>query len=241
MVPATVVVLKDLPKADEPASDVGTTVVSVLKLTAVCASVGAVMYLETWATVSLARAVAVALGLSPELVKWGVVGVAVAQVVAYASSPWKLRRSGTYAAKTRAEGDALWKASAPLAALPTGFKTAGQALWWGLPGAFVFGPTMQRMSWTGKTLFNKDAVQMLEFRAVNGVPVGFKYGIPVVGSARCVASTLNGVESIAFAYRFLPIVDNLRRLDDETLIGRMQVGNINVLYFTLKEGRAKAK
>jgi len=74
---------------------------------------------------------------------------------------------------------------------------------------------------------------MLEFASVNKIPTP-KFSLGPISNATLQMSTVGGIKSMALCYSYLPIVDHLRRLDEETLIGRMHIGSIKILYFTLK-------
>ncbi|GMI37505.1 hypothetical protein TeGR_g5845 [Tetraparma gracilis] len=89
------------------------------------------------------------------------------------------------------------------------------------------------MKWVGKTVHSQDLVSMLEFGAVNCVPLP-TFTLGPVSTATVVRTDVDGKESLALAYNYLPIVDHIRRLDKDTIIGKMMIGKVTVLYFTLK-------
>ena len=78
-------------------------------------------------------------------------------------------------------------------------------------------------------------MKMLQFRAVNFVPLFHKFTLPVLGDAVLdTADRFEGKTSAAFRYKYVPVVDHLRQLDETTLIGKMTVGSYTIIYFTLR-------
>ena len=76
---------------------------------------------------------------------------------------------------------------------------------------------------------------MLQFRAVNFVPLFHTFTLPVLGDAVLNrADRFEGKTSMAFCYKYVPVVDHLRQLDETTLIGKMTVGSSTIIYFTLR-------
>jgi len=99
---------------------------------------------------------------------------------------------------------------------------------------------MFKMGWAGKTITSDStAISMLEFSSINLLPVP-KFGLVPLATATLINGTVDGVSSLALAYNYLPIVDHLRRLDETTIIGKMMIGNVHILYFTLYEREKKA-
>ena len=75
---------------------------------------------------------------------------------------------------------------------------------------------------------------MLQFKAINLVPTYWIFTLPLLGDAVLDKSDkFEGKTSMAFCYKYLPIVDHLRKLDDKTLIGKMKIGGYTIIYFTL--------
>ena len=90
------------------------------------------------------------------------------------------------------------------------------------------------MQWAGKTVFGKDLVKMLEFKAFNRIPTP-KFPLPILGDAFLGGDIdYEGKTSMAFCYKYLPIVDHIRQLDERTIIGKMTIGTLTIIYFTLK-------
>ena len=75
---------------------------------------------------------------------------------------------------------------------------------------------------------------MLQFRAINLVPLLFTFTLPVLGDAVLRRSErFEGKTSMAFCYKYVPVVDHLRQLHSSMLIGKMTVGSYTIIYFTL--------
>ena len=128
--------------------------------------------------------------------------------------------------------EAKWRQAKSITVLPTGFYPARQVVWWDLLGMFIFAPAIWKMQWAGKTIFGENLVHMLEFKAVNRIPTP-KFAAPILGNAFVGKEDFEGKTSMAFCYKFLPIIDHLRKLDDQTIIGKMTIGTVTVIYFTL--------
>jgi hypothetical protein len=85
----------------------------------------------------------------------------------------------------------------------------------------------------GKTVVSASEVSVLEFAAFNKIPI-MKYSLGFPGSADIKRSVVDGKKSMTFCYKYLPVVDHLRRIDQRTIVGKMMIGNITLFYFTLK-------
>ena len=91
---------------------------------------------------------------------------------------------------------------------------------------------LERTFWNVSNLPNQ--VRMLQFKAINLVPTYWIFTLPLLGDAVLDKSDkFEGKTSMAFCYKYLPIVDHLRKLDDKTLIGKMKIGSYTIIYFTL--------
>ena len=204
---------------------------SLIKVILFTSLVGLVMFLETWATLALGQYIAMIAGVKNiEFVKYIIY---IWQLLSYILSPMLCSNSGKVAEDCIYESaENKWKQAKPVTTLYPDFYPAGKVLWWGLSGMVIFAPAIWKMQWAGKTIFNKDLVHMLEFSAVNRIPTP-KFPLPMLGNAFLGRDDYEGKVSMAFCYKYLPIVDHLRQIDDETLIGKMTIGNITVIYFTL--------
>ena len=153
--------------------------------------------------------------------------------MSYILSPMLCRNSGKVDPICEYEAtERKWRKSKPVTILEKGFYPADQVLWWGSLGMFIFAPAIWKMQWAGKTIFGQDLVHMLEFKAINKIPTP-KFALPVLGNAFIGKDDFEGKISMAFCYKFLPIVDHLRKLDDHTIIGKMTIGTVTIIYFTL--------
>lgn len=226
-------------------TDTYTTLFSMFKTGLALAGVGITMLLETFVTLKIVdKALAAAKHASPphgigflephlqcsvshlSIYAW--------QVLSYLVSPLMLRLDGrAWSDRDSDKAVKRWDDASPIQSLPVAVYDGGRALAWGIPGKFFFAPCMWKMAWAGKTVYSAERVSMLEFRAINKIPVmRFSLGIP--GSAVIKRSVVDGKESMAFCYKYLPIVDHLRRADDKTIVGKMMIGNVCILYFELK-------
>jgi hypothetical protein len=238
------ITLSSLPAVTPPSSF--STAGSVVKTGLGLAVVAASYVLETYGTLKLADKVGALLGykssphglsfLKPYLqcsrlqllvYTW--------QLLSFVLAPALLRLDGrAWPDSDSAKAAKVWSDATPLRSLPAVSYDGGQALAWGLIGKFFFAPAIWKMAWAGKTVYAADSVSMLEFRELNKVPVGVRYSLWPLGKAAVRRSVVDGKESMAFCYQFMPVVDHLRRVDANTIVGKMMIGNICVLYFTLK-------
>jgi hypothetical protein len=212
------------------------TTKSVAKTTLALMGVGVISVLEALATLAALQYVADiafpgASNDSKEKLKMGVFAYS---LVSSLASPWLLRMTNrAYGDSRRDEVDKMWDNARPMKDIRSGFMKGGQALSWGVSGKMFFAPAMFKMSWSGKTIRTAADVSMLEFEAINNIPTP-KFNLNPVASATLMNGEIDGKTSMALAYNYLPIVDYLRRLDSQTVIGKMMIGNVKVLYFTLK-------
>ena len=204
------------------------------------------MVLETYATLKLADKVCAVTNYtsSPHTVSFLRpylqcsalhLSIYVWQALSYLLSPAMLRLDGrAWSDLDSSKALKVWEDADPIHSLPVATYEGGQALAWGLAGKIFFAPCMWKMAWAGKTVYNKENVSMLEFRAINKIPTGIKYSLGLAGQATIMRSVVDGKESMAFCYKYLPIIDHLRRADANTIVGKMMIGNVCILYFTLK-------
>ena len=82
--------------------------------------------------------------------------------------------------------------------------------------------------WIGKHYHSEDNVDALMHRAF-----GREFNIPFLGDAHIKEVEFRGKVSTGMHYNHLPIVDHFRRVDENTLLGVMDVRGKTVLYFYL--------
>src|SRR5690606_24196912 len=82
--------------------------------------------------------------------------------------------------------------------------------------------------WIGKHFHSENKVHALMHQFL-----GFEYNIPILGNARIREILFRGKVSTAMMYNYAPIIDHFRKVDDNTLIGVMDVKGKTVLYFYL--------
>ena len=82
--------------------------------------------------------------------------------------------------------------------------------------------------WIGKHFHSDDRVYALMHQLF-----GFQFNFPLIGGARIREIDYRGKVSSAMIYNHLPIIDHFRRVDDDTLMGVMDVKGKTVLYFYL--------
>jgi len=211
-----------------------------LMVSATIVAISLCMLLETYVTLCVVRL------LMGSLFTWeertfGLLDVTVclAQLVSYLISPSVCYRKNLAVKNDMQAADLLWKNAKPVTDIYTGFYQAGQILWWGLPGKIVFAPAVWKMEWAGKTVFKDSQVRMLQFKSLNLIPMFGMFTLPILGDAVLNRSdNFEGKTSMAFCYNYLPIVDHLRKLDDQTLIGKMTVGDYTIIYFSLSVPQA---
>ena len=194
--------------------------------------VAAIMVVETAATVLLGQYISkVLFGLNN--VSMVTYIICFGQIMSYMLSPTMCRNSGKVDKVCDYETtERKWRKAKPVTVLEKGFYPAEQVLWWGPLGLFIFAPAIWKMQWAGKTIFGQDLVHMLEFKAINKIPTP-KFALPILGNAFVGKDEFEGKTSMAFCYKFLPIIDHLRKLDDHTIIGKMKIGTVTIIYFTL--------
>ena len=210
---------------------------SYLKIILFLLLVALFMFFETLATVAVGGLLSTLLGVKNiALVRSLIVGW---QIMSYILSPMLCQKSGKVPEDSKYEtAEMSWRLARPITSINKGFYPAGQILWWGPAGIFIFASAIWKMEWAGKTIFSKDLVHMLEFGAINKIPTP-KFFLPVLGDAFIGRDTFEGKTSMAFCYKYLPIVDHIRQLDDETIIGKMTIGTITIIYFTLTSATKK--
>ena len=189
-----------------------------------------VMIGETWATLLLVRYIASKFGLMSAYID---LGVYIWQIGSYLLSPLLLHNAGRVAKNSSYErAEAQWKQAQAMDSIHVGALHAGKVVWWGPAGLFTFAPAMWKMQWSGKTVIDHDSVRMLEFAAIQRIPTP-RFALPVIGDAFVGREHFEGKTSLAFCYKYLPIIDHLRVLDDTTYIGKMVIGTETILYFTV--------
>ena len=208
---------------------------SYVKVVSFTLLVGLIMVLETWATLAIGQLIASIIGITNmNLVRYVIYTW---QILSYLLSPMLCSNAGKVADDCLYESaEEKWRQAKPISYLYPNFYPAGKVLWWGPAGMVIFAPAIWKMKWAGKTIFHKDLVHMLEFSAVNRIPTP-KFPLPLLGNAYLGKDDFEGKSSMAFCYKYLPIVDHLRQIDEDTLIGKMTIGTITVIYFTLNYNR----
>ena len=80
--------------------------------------------------------------------------------------------------------------------------------------------------WTGKTFHSENNVNALMHESL-----GLKFNLPFIGNARMREISFRGKVSTSMIYNYLPIIDHFRKVDDNTLLGVMDVKGEITLYF----------
>lgn len=83
--------------------------------------------------------------------------------------------------------------------------------------------------WHGKSFLSRDKVKSLVFSLF-----GIKCNIPVAGVAVLREIEFRGKISISMIYSYLPIIDNFRKVDDDTVMGAMELNGKVGIYFYLR-------
>jgi len=214
----------------------GSTTSSDLMVLTTLAVISCLMAAETYLTMKLAQSILCALWPSVGESSKATINILVClwQLVSYLISPFVCYQKGLATRNGQSSAENLWKKAEPVKRVGEGFYAAGQVIWWGLPGIFVFAPAVWKWAWAGKTVLGSNQVRMLQFKAINLVPTYWIFTLPLLGDAVLDKSDkFEGKTSMAFCYKYLPIVDHLRKLDDKTLIGKMKIGSYTIIYFTL--------
>lgn len=82
--------------------------------------------------------------------------------------------------------------------------------------------------WIGKHYYSENKVHALMHQLF-----GFEFNIPVLGNARIREILFRGKVSSSMMYNYAPIIDHFRRVDENTLMGVMDVKGKTILYFYL--------
>lgn len=195
------------------------------------------MFVETYATLALGQYISSIAGV--ENTDWVKYIIYIWQIMSYILSPMLCLKSGRVVKDCIFDSaEEKWKQAKPVNLLYPSFYPAGKVLWWGPAGMFIFAPAIWKMQWAGKTIFDRDLVHMLEFSAINRIPTP-KFPLPILGNAFLGRDDFEGKTSMAFCYKYLPIIDHLREIDEKTLIGKMTIGTITIIYFTLHKDLMK--
>lgn len=87
------------------------------------------------------------------------------------------------------------------------------------------------IKWHGKIFLSKDNVQSLVFSLF-----GIKFNIPVAGVAVLRKMEFRNKISASMIYSYLPIIDNFRKIDNETVMGAMEVkGKVKIYFYLTRE------
>ncbi len=139
-----------------------------------------------------------------------------------------------------------WRSLTPLAprellgVWEAGFATRGS----------LFTVLLEQTSWWGKVFRTADDVDALVFGRPTSFPGLVNHALIApwrlpedrrlvrhpLGAARLRDHRFGGVSSAAMVYRYLPIVDHFRRLDEGRVMGLMEIGGSGKpeLFFTLE-------
>lgn len=87
------------------------------------------------------------------------------------------------------------------------------------------------IKWHGKNFLSKDKVQSLVFSLL-----GIRFNIPVAGVAVLRKIEFRNKISASMIYSYLPIIDNFRKINNETVIGAMEVkGKVKIFFYLTRE------
>lgn len=86
------------------------------------------------------------------------------------------------------------------------------------------------IKWWGKEFYKNKKVDALIFSFF-----GLKFRLPFFGSAVLEEIEFRNKKSVAIVYNHLPIVDSLRRIDENTLMGILQLNGKVKIYFYLRK------
>lgn len=83
--------------------------------------------------------------------------------------------------------------------------------------------------WHGKSFLSRDKVKSLVFSLF-----GIKCNIPVAGVAVLRRLEFREKLSTSMIYSYLPIIDNFRKIDNDTVMGAMELNGKVSIYFYLR-------
>ena len=142
----------------------GSTTSSDMMVLTTLAVISCLMAAETYLTMKLAQSILCAL--------WPSVGesskaninmlVCLWQLVSYLVSPFVCYQKGLATRNGQSSAENLWKKAEPVKRVGEGFYAAGQVIWWGLPGIFVFAPAVWKWAWAGKTVLGSNQVESIK-------------------------------------------------------------------------------
>jgi len=85
------------------------------------------------------------------------------------------------------------------------------------------------LKWYGKSFLSKDNVKALVFSFL-----GLKFNIPF-GTAVLREVEFRNKNSISMIYNYLPIIDNFRKIDNNTIMGVMEIkGKVSMYFYLIK-------
>lgn len=98
-----------------------------------------------------------------------------------------------------------------------------------ISGLEIFLKNFILFKWYGKNFISQDKVKALVYSFL-----GIKFNIPFFGPAILRKMEFRGKLSASMIYNHLPIIDNFRKVDDNTIMGVMDVRGKIAMYFYLK-------
>lgn len=102
-----------------------------------------------------------------------------------------------------------------------GIFKSGRFIDWTLKDYGIF-------KWTGKNYVSNNNVKALMHNFL-----GFSFNFPIIGRAQIRPMLFRDKVSTSMIYNHLPIIDHFRKVDDNTLMGAMDLKGRIVLYFYL--------
>ena len=126
--------------------------------------ISCLMAAETYLTMKLAQSILCALWPSVGESSKATINILVClwQLVSYLISPFVCYQKGLATRNGQSSAENLWKKAEPVKRVGEGFYAAGQVIWWGLPGIFVFAPAVWKWAWAGKTVLGSNQVENIK-------------------------------------------------------------------------------
>ena len=149
-------------------SKMGSTTSSDLMVLTTLAVISCLMAAETYLAMKLAQSILCALWPSVGESSKATINILVClwQLVSYLISPFVCYQKGLATRNGQSSAENLWKKAEPVKRVGEGFYAAGQVVWWGLPGIFVFAPAVWKWAWAGKTVLRSNQVENMKIYMV---------------------------------------------------------------------------